>query len=200
MNNPDGASTNEPTVGSDSGSGPPCDLFILHARADQDWVQGYLLPELGLPKRSVVTTMSFTVGAPKVREVERGVVGARFTVLVLSNAFLADEWSVFGELLASHTSVAGASDRLVPLLLEPCQIPPRLDFRVRLDCTAQTQWEPEVARLRALLQRAEPLPEHIDCPYPGMVPFGPEKAHLFYMGVSRRSTTCCAGSATSASY
>jgi TIR domain len=141
MSYSNGASRTGPTVGPDSRSQPQYDLLVLHAEADRDWVQGYLLPALGLPHRSVVTTNSFTAGAPRVTEFERAVVASRFTVIVLSAAFLANEGSAFGELLATYASVAGASDRLVPLLLEPCQIPLRLDFRVPLDYTDEASWE-----------------------------------------------------------
>jgi TIR domain len=160
MSYSDGASTKGPTGGPDSRPKPQYDLFVMHAEADHDWVQGYLLPELGLPQQSIVTPQSFTPGAPIVRQVERAVFGARFTAIVLSAAFLADDWSAFGELLATHASVAGASDRLIPLLLEPCEIPLRVDFRVRLDCTAQARWEPEVARLRALLKELRAFQRH----------------------------------------
>ena len=90
---------------------------------------------------------------------------------MLSPAYLADQWSLFGEQLSSHASVAEGRDRLIPLLLHPCILPLRVDFRVRLDCTDQANWESETARLRDLLGQPEPAPEDIPCPYPGMRPF-----------------------------
>jgi WD40 repeat protein len=156
------------------------DLFVSYADPDREWVVGYLLPALGVPTGRLVTKEQFQLGAPLVNEFERAVRDSRFTVIVLSGAYLSDDWSVFGEQLASHAVVADGRDRLVPLLLESTPIPLRVDFRVRLDCTSRARWEPETARLRKLLGRPDPQPEQLACPYPGMVPFGPSTAHLFH--------------------
>jgi len=74
-----------------------CDLFISYAEADRAWVEGYLLDALGLPPDCVITRQEFHPGAAAVAEFERAVTGSRYTVLVLSPAYLADEWSTFGE-------------------------------------------------------------------------------------------------------
>ncbi len=156
------------------------DLFVSYSRADRAWVHGYLLPALNLPPDRLITPQDFQPGAAIVGEFERAVVSSRITLLVLSPAFLADEWATFGEQLAAYAGVAEQRDRLVPLLIEPCELPLRLEFRVRLDCTNEDDWEGEIARLRALLGRPEPGPERIPCPYPGMVPFTEQDAPRFF--------------------
>ena len=156
------------------------DLFVLYAAADGEWVRGYLLPELGIPAAVVITGEQFTPGVPVVQEFERAVASARFTVVVLSPAFLADQWSSFGELLATHSVVRDASDGLVPIVLEGCEVPLRLDFRVRLDCTDAARWDGEVARLRELLERPAPAAEELTGPYPGLVPFDAGSARFFF--------------------
>lgn len=156
------------------------DLFISYAEADRTWVEGNLLHALGLPRKRVITPQDFRLGAALVAEFERAIVSSRYTLLVLSPAYLADQWSLFGEQLGSHASVAAGRDRLIPLLLRPCTLPLRVDFRVRLDCTDQANWESEAARLRNLLGQPEPAPEHIPCPYPGMKPFSEADAERFY--------------------
>ena len=95
---------------------------------------------------------------------------------MLSPAFLADRWTEFGEQLVSFTSVEEGRGRVVAVTLHPCEPPPRLRFRVGLDCTDWTQWDEQAGRLRDLLGRPEPTPEVIPCPYPGMVPFPPRIA------------------------
>ena len=69
-----------------------------------------------------------------------------------------------------------------PLLLEPCELPLRLDFLVPVDCTRPETRPAEIARLRKRLDRlASPPPaEQIPCPYPGMVAFGEAQAELFF--------------------
>lgn len=141
---------------------------------------GYLLPALGLPADRVLTKDQFRPGAPVVEEFERAVGHSRFTAVVLTPAYLADEWSVFGELLASHAAVADGRNRLVPVLLEPCHLPLHVEFRVRLDYTDAARWDTQSARLRELLDRPEPPPEELACPYPGMVPFDAGQARFFH--------------------
>lgn len=156
------------------------DLFVAYAESDSEWVHGFLLPEVGLDPQSVMTPQDFRPGAVLVTELERAVATARLTVLVLSPAFGMSQWSVFAELLATHDSLRQNSSRLVPVLLESYELPLRLDFRVRLDCTERSRWEPEMARLRQLLQRDAPPAERLPCPYPGLIAFGPEDAGLFF--------------------
>src|SRR6185369_14076232 len=77
------------------------------------FVHGYLLPALNLPPSRVQLVDDLTPGASLVAEIERGVSRSRFTVAVLSPAFLEDRWAVFGEQLASHLSVKDV--RVIPL-------------------------------------------------------------------------------------
>ena len=60
------------------------DLFISYTEADKAWVEGYLLPALGLPLERIVTPKDFRPGAAVVAEFERAVTDSRYTVLVLS--------------------------------------------------------------------------------------------------------------------
>jgi formylglycine-generating enzyme required for sulfatase activity len=168
----------------------PPELFLAYAEADRDWVHGFLLPEVGLDRQSVLTPQEFEPGAVVIREFERAVLTARFTLLVLSTAFHLSPWSVFAELLASHESLRRNSDRLVPLLLQPYELPLHLDFRVRLDCTVRSRWETEIARLRKLLQRDAPAAERLPCPYPGLLAFDPTEATRFF-GRDRESDDIC---------
>ena len=148
------------------------ELFISCAGADEAWVLGYLVPELGLSPDRVLTRRDFRLGRSIAREVERAVSSSRYTVLVMSRAFLMDEWAGFGEDLATWSGLEDNAEKLIPLALEPIDIPLRLQFRVRLDCTSEDQW-PEAARqLREFLHQQAPGPEPaIPCPYPGMSPF-----------------------------
>ena len=159
---------------------PSHDLFIVHAEADRAWVDGYLKHALGLDPARVLTPGDFRLGASVVAEFERGVTSSRFTLLVLSPAFLADRWAEFGEGLVSFSAVDEGRNRLLALTLHPCQAPLRLRFRESLDCTDWTRWDDEAARLRRHLDAPEPTIEAVPCPYPGMVPFRKEDARFFH--------------------
>ena len=88
------------------------DLFLSYASADHAWVQGYLIPALGVPRERLITHDDFRLGAPRVNEIERAVTTSRYSILILSPAYLADEWSNLSEQLASHLTTAEQSVRL----------------------------------------------------------------------------------------
>jgi hypothetical protein len=154
------------------------DLFVIYAAADADFVRGYLLPALNLPPPRVLLVDRLTPGAPLVSEIERGVCRSRFTVAVLSPAYLEDRWAVFGELLASYLSIDDV--HVIPLRLANGKFPLRLEARVALDFTDRRRWESEAARLRELLHTRETAAEQIPCPYPGMRPFATDDASWFF--------------------
>ena len=163
-------------------------LFVAYAEANRDWVEGYLLPEIGLPRPAVATRDDFVPGAPVVNEIERAILSSDHTILVLSPAFLNDEWSTIGEILATHLNASESWRHVIPLLLEPCAVPLRIASRIGLDCTQSARWPAELARLRATLNTPEPPPETLDCPYPGMLPFGHEESRFFFGRAKEIST------------
>jgi len=162
------------------------DLFISYATTDRAWVGGFLLPALGLPAARVIVADAFTPGAPIASEFERAVTSSRYTLLVFTPDYLADQWGTFGDLLATQVSVTGEQDRVIPLVLIPCQLPLRAAFRVVLDCVSAANWDAEIERLRKLLALpvnatpGQPAEERIACPYPGMRPFTEADAAHFY--------------------
>ena len=155
-------------------------LFISFAQADRAWVNGLLLPALGPDATRILTPEQFRPGASIVNEFERAVQTSRHTLLVLSPAYLADEWTNLSEQFVSFLSTAEGQTRVIPLLKEPCDLPLRLNFRVQLDCTTEENTERSLARLRELLNAPVPQAEQIPCPYPGMVPFRAEDAKFFF--------------------
>jgi len=140
------------------------DLFIVYASADAAFVRTYLLPALGLPRERVLFVDELPLGGLVVSEIDRAVNRSRYTVAVLSPAYLEDRWADFGAELATHLSLKDA--RVIPLRLIPCELPLRLDARVALDFTDKDCWEWETARLRELLRTVAPADAPIPYPYP----------------------------------
>lgn len=157
------------------------DLFISYSESDSQWVQGYLLDALGLSPEQVITPQDFRPGASIVDEFERAVLESRYTLLVLSQAYLADQWLRLGGQLANFLSVDDQQDRLIPLRLDRFDLPPQISFRVALDFTSQAKWQHETLRLCKLLRSSSPPSEQfIPCPYPGMLPFSQQESRRFY--------------------
>jgi hypothetical protein len=71
---------------------PQPELFVAYAESDAEWVHGFLLPEIGLDPRSVLTPRDFRPGAMLVTELERAVETAQRTMVVLSTAFGLRKW------------------------------------------------------------------------------------------------------------
>jgi len=157
------------------------ELFIVHAAPDEPFVRGHLLPALGIAPDRVLLSSELRLGAQIAAEIERGVQSSHFTVVVLTPAYVADRWAVFGEQLATHAD--GPEGRLIPLLRADCQLPVRLDFLVALDFRDPERWPLEAKRLRdRLRQPVEATPDEVElvCPYPGMRPYTTAEAACFY--------------------
>ncbi|MGE5603434.1 MAG: toll/interleukin-1 receptor domain-containing protein, partial [Nitrososphaerales archaeon] len=138
---------------------------------------GDALAELQLGQRADRTRLCGR--APVPTEFTRAVQSSRYTVLVLSPAFLADRWLQFGDQLASFARVEGRN-RLIPIDLQPVELPLHLEFLVRLDATDQAGWPAVAGRLREILDRPEPVEAPIPCPYPGLARFTEDDAGRFY--------------------
>lgn len=157
------------------------DLFIVYATDDLEWVEGSLIPALGISSERILTQELVRPGAEKVTEFERAVTSSRYTLLILSPAFLADTWTMYIASLASYSRVYSERDRLLPLRLKPCHIPLWIDaLKLSFDCTVQSHRNAEIARLRQVLNQPEPPSLPRPCPYPGMRPFREDESHYFF--------------------
>lgn len=156
------------------------DLFIVYADENADWVEGFLIPAIGVPPERILTKEGFHPGEDKVTAFERAVMQSRYTLLILSPAFFADVWVMYGQSIAAYARVKDQSDRLLPLIRTSCQLPPHLDALISLDCTHETGVQGEVERLRQLLNQPEPTVTPLPCPYPGMMPFSEANSDRFF--------------------
>ena len=152
------------------------DVFVLHAdaAADEAFVNGYLLPKLGLAPERVLRRQTLELGRFLTEEIERGVRSSRVTIVVLSAAYMDDHWAAFGEQLAAYASMAkDVHGVLLPLLREDCKLTMYVQSLVKLDFRdpSRTTWEAEIDRLRAYLARPAAAGADLPCPYPGMRPF-----------------------------
>lgn len=155
-------------------------LFISYADADREWVTRFLIPEIGLPPDQVLTTQGFTPGAYAIEEFERAVEQSRYSLLVFSPAYLEDTTNRLGEKFASYVSAEGQPQRLIPLVLRDCELPTRINARVRLNCTSETQWRSEAARVRDLLNQPAPEEKPVACPYPGLMAYSQSETGSFF--------------------
>jgi hypothetical protein len=133
----------------------PYDVFISYRQQDPDgaWVRGVLVERLrdaGL--RVFVDYESFRLGASLVLEMARGVEQSRYTLAVLSPAYLESNFTELESVLAEHLGLELSQRRLLIVRRAPCE--PRLGLRARLwlDMTNDEEVERNLPRLVAALR------------------------------------------------
>jgi len=158
------------------------DLFVSYADADRAWVEGYLLDALEKAGARCLTEAAFELGVPRLLEFERAVQQSRRTLLVLSPAYLAENFARFTDLLAQHYGLETATWPVIPLILAPeLKLPPRLALLEPLEAGDPADWPRAIERLCAALRRPVPsLPPRPPPPYPGMAPFGEGDSARFF--------------------
>jgi TIR domain len=131
------------------------DVFISYRQQDPDgaWVRGVLVERLrtaGL--RVFVDYESFRLGASLVLEMARGVEQSRYTLAVLSPAYLESNFTELESVLAEHLGLELSQRRLLIVRRAPCE--PRLGLRARLwlDMTNDDEVERNLPRLVAALR------------------------------------------------
>ena len=155
-------------------------LHITHARQDEAWVRGVMLPALGLIEGQYWTRAEDDLGALKLQELERAVQACRYTLLVASSAARVDEWAQFAGVLAQHLGVEEGKPRLILIArdFEPASerarelLPLRQRCLTCLDCSDPERSAAALAALAAQLALVTTEQRPTECPYPGLRMFG----------------------------
>lgn len=155
-------------------------LHITHARQDDAWVRGVVLPSLQLDEGQYWTRAEDDIGGLKLAELERAVRSCRYTLLVASKAARFDEWTKFGAVLAQHLGLEEGKPRLLVITrdFDPASeqarelLPLRQRSLVCLDCSTPERRDVALAALAAQLALATTAEPELECPYPGLRMFG----------------------------
>ena len=124
------------------------DLFISYSHRNEEWAQQWLLPKLEAAGFKVcIDFRDFVPGAPSVTEMERAVQTSRKTLLVLTPTYIASEWTEFENVMVQTLDPAARQRRMIPILLEPCDIPLRIRMLTYLDMTLPDKHEFQFGRL-----------------------------------------------------
>jgi energy-coupling factor transporter ATP-binding protein EcfA2 len=158
------------------------DLFISYAEADKAWVEGYLLDALENAEVSCTCESAFTLGVPRILEFERAIRQSQYTLLIVSDAYLADDLTRFIDILAQSYGEEIGTWPVIPLMRqENLQLSSRLKMLEGLTASSSEQWEAAIERLCNQLKRPLPAPPQKPiCPYPGMIPFNEKDERHFF--------------------
>ncbi|MFP4437096.1 MAG: TIR domain-containing protein [Chloroflexaceae bacterium] len=138
------------------------DVFISYSSVDRAWVRNELLPVLeGAGLTVCIDYRDFQAGAPRPEEIQRAVETSRRTLLILTSDYLASEWANFGNMMAQFLDPANRERSMIPLILTPCELPPRIAYLTPVDFAGATVAEDREIERRKLLTALgrPPLPE-----------------------------------------
>jgi hypothetical protein len=145
-------------------SGLPYDAYLSYAdqAPDSTWVWETLLPRLEREGvRVAVSGASRDPGVPVIVGIERGILQAKRTVIVLSEAYLEDNMANFENVVAQSLGIEEGAYRLLPVKITPVdenRLPLRLRMLATLDLIDPRHADREFGRLASALRG--PLPRH----------------------------------------
>jgi tetratricopeptide (TPR) repeat protein len=173
------------TVGArDHEPGKPL-LHICHAPADDAWVRGRMVHELGIADHQYRTRADDGLGELQLQEIARAIEDCRLTVLVASSASRWDTLAQFAAGIAQHAGLESDAPRLVIIARDfaftaAAELPLHQRALVRLDCSDDAHTLGSLAQLRAMLTLEVPVDERPACPYPGLARFTAANRDLLF--------------------
>jgi len=130
------------------------DAFVSYRRKEPDlaWVRDILLPHLKeADVRVCVDFENFRLGVPLVSEIERAITVSRYTVPILTPAYLGSAFTDFETILADHLGLEEAESRLIAIVREPCALRLGLRARLWLDMSDDAKFDSSFTKLVAAL-------------------------------------------------
>jgi len=133
---------------------PPYDFFVSyrHREPDKSWVRKTLVPALearGL--RALIDYRDFRLGAPLVTEMARAVEESRYTLAIITTAYIQSNFTELENIMAKQLGLEKSQVRLIGIIRDPDldmnQV--RLDIRgsLMLDMTDDDEFDVLVERL-----------------------------------------------------
>lgn len=131
-------------------------VFVSYRRSEPErsWVHNRLVPRLRADGLAVcLDDDCFRLGEPLILEIERAVVTSRYTLAVLTPAYVRSGYTELENVMAQHLGLERAERRLLAVMREPTE--PRIGIRMRLwlDMTDERRFEAAVRRLSEQLRR-----------------------------------------------
>jgi hypothetical protein len=130
------------------------DAYISCSDADRDWVEDHLRPPLEAAGIKLRLSYEGEGGAWIPDDIEKGIETSGHTILILTPDWLKEGWRTFEGVLATMGDPNAREHKVIPLLLQPCEIPKHSLFRVRRDFRRQRYWTRETQLLIWDLEQA----------------------------------------------
>jgi hypothetical protein len=124
------------------------DVFVSYCRQDKAWVDKMLIPSIEDAGIKVFSShRNFRLGVPLVTEMARAVEESRYTLAILSSAYLQSDFATLENVLAEHLGLEKSRRKLLAVMREECT--PRLSIRARfwLSMTTDDEFQENIERL-----------------------------------------------------
>jgi hypothetical protein len=155
----------------------PYDVFISYSHHDSDWVFEWLVSRLKEAGIKVCTDReSFELGVPALINMENAVATSRHTLLVLTPAYLASEWTMYEQILTQTQDPIGLRQRTIPVLRQPCEPPMRIAMLTYADLTGKRDAEAEFTKIVRALGGTPRPPEAGRATVPAPAPSSPAQS------------------------
>ena len=118
------------------------DVFISYSHVNEDWVEHTLLKTLedaGL--RACIDFRDFAIGRPAIINMQDAAMQSRHTILVMTEAWIKSEWTLFESLLTRTKDPTGLTQRTIPLRLERVDLPDFISMLTWVDFTREDRRE-----------------------------------------------------------
>lgn len=123
------------------------DVFISYSQEDGAWVKDWLLPRLEQHGIYVFQEKNFELGKPLIENIEIALNRCPRTLLILTPTWVANKWKTFDSLLLQTEDPANVQRRMIPILLQPCDIPKRIALLARADLSKPEERDSELIRV-----------------------------------------------------
>lgn len=123
-------------------------VFISYSHKDKDWVRNYLLANLeknGIPCH--IDFRDFEIGKASIICMEEAVESCAKSILVYSQNWVESEFSQFEGVMLQTDSPLNLNKKLVPIKLETCNIPKRLNILNYADFSDKVEQDNQLQRV-----------------------------------------------------
>jgi hypothetical protein len=122
-------------------------VFISYSHVDRSWVESWLQPRLEKAGLSIcLDRTQFELGVHIADNMERSIARSRKVLLVLTPGWILSGWTNFEAALSDR-------ERIVPLVLQECELPARLSALTVADFVDPTRRDAELPRLVEAIKR-----------------------------------------------
>lgn len=133
------------------------DVFVSYRQIEPDktWVRKTLVPQLkasGL--RVCIDYQDFGLGKPLIKEIERAVMESRYTLGILTPAYLQSNFTELENILAQHLGLEASQRRWIAIMRQDCE--PNLLIRARLWLDMQDDQEFRTDAERLVMELRQP--------------------------------------------